>query len=233
MPTAAGGAAAAAHGLSMPMIIGAIIVVIIVVAGAALLLSGKPSTNNTTSTLGTTSTSGTGSGGNPSGSGPNSGTGGGPGQWYMSRSEISALTASGGNYSTLALTSANASFRYYMSLYSKNSSFFYNNVTGLYWMSYDLASTNASIIEVIWQSPKAQFLFSKLTANQTSSYNVTNVTSGGLTYDYSELNLTSSGYSAKESVLVGWKDQGFVEIIAIGAVLPQAQLASTVAGDIP
>ena len=213
-----------------------IIIALVVVVGAAVVLTSHPSTSNSTSTVssaGGSTVATTSIGSSSSGSGPNSGTGGGPGQWYMSRSEISALTASGGNYSTLALTEANASFRYYMDLYSKNSSFFYNNVTGLYWMSYDLANVNASIIEVIWQSPKAQELFSKSTANQTSSYNVTNVTSGGLTYDYSELNLTSSGYSAKESVLVGWKNQGFVEIIAIGAVLPQAQLASTVAGDIP
>ena len=214
-----------------------IIIALVVVVGAAIVLTSHPSTHNGTSTS-SISSSGTGSttsisGSNSSGHGSNSGTGGGPGQWYMSRSEISALTVPGGNYSTLALTAANASFPYYMGLYDKNSSFLYNNVTGLYWMDYEISSSNASILEIIWQSPKAQLLFSKETANQTSGYNVTNATSGGLTYDYSELNMTGSGYSVKESVLLGWKNQGFVEVLGIGAAIPQAQLASTISGDIP
>ncbi len=213
-----------------------IIIALVVVGGAAIILTSHPSANNSTSSIsssGTGSTTSISSGNLSNIHGSNSGTGGGPGQWYMSRSEISALTVPGGNYSTLALTEANASFAYYMGLYDKNASFFYNNVTGLYWMDYELSSSNASILEIIWQSPKAQLLFSKETANQTSGYNVTNATSGGLTYDYSELNMTGSGYSLKESVLLGWKNQGFVEVLAIGAALPQAQLASTISGDIP
>ena len=216
-------------------IIAGVVVIIIIIAIAALALyhpaaksssggssnaggSGKGNSGNN-STVSTTATSG--------GAGQ---YGGGPGKYYMSESEVSALVGSGGVYN--ASGNANASIvATYVDQYDKNNSgIFTNNVTAMWIMSYDLnqsKNNTQGILEMVFQSPVAATLYAKSVSNSTS-YNVTNAAVNGLKYSYA-----SSSAFFKASTLTGYKDNYMVDVIDIGGVMPQAQLASTVAADLP
>lgn len=229
-----------------------IIIALVVVVGAVVVLTSHPSSSNNTSSV--SSSNGSGAGGSPNGSGgygstsaasttiSSSGGGGvtsmsgGPGQWVMSNSEVSAMAGSGGAYNATGYSNSTYFARYWSMYYANESDVFAGNVTGFYIMSYTVNSSTYkhAIIEFIFQSPKAQFLYHSITKNMTSTnWNVTNATTNGLTYDYVGASGSYGGYYIGSTMLMGWKNQGLVEVIDLGGQLPQAQLASTVAGDIP
>ena len=217
--------------LPIAAIIG-IIVAILIVAGAVYWLSTSHGTSSKyTTTAGSGYTTTALSNGSSSGQ-----YGGGPGQWIMSKSEISGLTASGGAYNSSG-TINSTMLAYYSDLYVSNQSgYFAHNVTGFWFMAYDLNGTknnNASVIEWVFSSPNAKSLYTKEVRNNTSEYNVTNATVDGLTYSYEGLNESINGYYLRETVLVGYKDQGIAYVLDAGGYIPRTQLATTVAGDIP
>jgi hypothetical protein len=224
-------------GMSMTLMAGVAVVVIIVIAAAALVMYHPNGSSGNNSGANGNGANGKGSTTVASTTVALSGTGGGPGQYYMSQSEVSALSVSGGAYNASGNVNA-TEMAMYLSQYSKNDSgIFANNVTAMWVMSYDVNSVangrnmSQAVIEMVFQSPVAAQLYAKSMAKATSSYNASdsNVTVNGLKYSY----LGTSSVYFSLSGLVGYKDNYFVDVFDFGGDLPQAQLAATVAGDLP
>lgn len=205
--------AAAAPKSNMMMIAGIIVVVVIIAAAVFFLYKPSPAT-------------GTGSGGSTIGSGGSGQlSGGGPGQGYMSQSEASQLLGAGGTYNATYLSGYSASHEF-----SHNASIFTNNVSAAYVASYGLntSSSHEALLDIVFQSSKAQFLYAHAIANasRSSSFNTTNATVNGMTYSY----LNAGGYLQE---LIGYKGTDLALVLVVGHPVAETQLAAIVAGDLP
>ncbi len=252
MATAAAGGAAASLGLSTPVLIGAIVVVIVLVAGAALMLSHGPSGGGATTSVsgsgstgigsgaggsgaaGSGSSSGTGNSGGASGSG--SATSGNPGQVYLSQNQYAALLGTGGAYNSSGEQNASALGAYMNYIGKSNSSAaFLNNVTAAWEVGYTMNSSSSKAIslELVFQASNAKAIYTQLmNSSRSGSYNVTNATLNGMTYDY--VGFPGTAYFAGGSTaLIGYKDNYVVFFYSLGGYASQSALASDISGDLP
>ncbi len=148
-------------------------------------------------------------------------------QVLLTQNQFSALVGSGGRYNLISY----ANYTSIYAQYSKSASVFTNNVTAAWGVWYNITSSNATSMEIVLQSPNAAKVLYNYWINHLSSfsYNVTNVNINGLTYSYYALQ--NPYYSM--TYLVGYKDSYVVVFTSMKNTVPQAQLASTIAGDLP
>lgn len=233
--------------LPLMWIIGVIIAVVIV-AVAAVALSNHGTINSTT-TAQTTSVTTTGSATTSTSGGGNQYSAGytnatcGPGNYCLSRSEMaSTVGGTGGNYSAIYASKQT----YFASIFAAagsnaNQTAVFNNITGMYLATYNQSNTTSATgagsvtLEFIFQGAHAQWIYRNLIRNESSGWNVTNATLNGLTYSYSGASVSGYGGSPgfASTYFVGYKNQGAVMLLSLGAKLDQTKLATAVAGDIP
>ena len=218
------------------LMIAGIIIVIGVIIVAALALSGSGGTKTTiaTTTLSPTTVSPTTA--SPTTVSPTTvsattvqatTTISGGGQYLLTQDQFSALVGPGGTYNIPTYTNYTSAY----AQYSNGTSIFTNNVTGAWTVWYNTTSSNSSALEIVIQSPNsAKALYTYWIKHLSSStYNVTNATTSGLTYSY--YGLQNPYYST--SYMVGYKDNYLVLFISLKNYVSQTQLASTIAGDLP
>jgi hypothetical protein len=206
-------------------ILGILVVVVILIAVCLVFFKNSGSTTlaNSTTTSGVSPTTSASSNGGMQDL--SNGGGGGPGQYYISKSEAAGLLGAGGTY-----------YAFYNPNPGQEYGVFINNVTGNWGVIYSVhssavATNSLALVELIYQSPKAQYLYAaelNPPAASNETVEVVNATSNGLTYSL----IREAAGSISLSVLVGYKKGVFV-LISSPQELNQTKLASIVTGDIP
>jgi hypothetical protein len=209
-------------------ILGILVAVVILIAVCLVFFKNSGSTTMTNSTSGGSKSPTTASGVSPTTSvssnggvqNLSNGNGGGPGKYYLSKSEAASLMGSGGKYDAFYQTNPG-------SLYGN----FSENVTALWIVGYGNITTKI-LLETLFQSPKANSLYSTelslaLAGNETVG--AVNATLSGLKYSYVTF---AFGNVPSTSELIGYKNGIFVSVES-PYTLNQTKLASVVAGDIP
>ncbi len=211
------------------------IIVVIVAGGLSFLLLNHPNVvNNSSVPITSTAVSSTINGQNSSQQGtttiPSSSSGGlftdaggGPGQYYMSETEMAGLIGSpNGNY--ISLHQPNP---------TNETGVYKNNVTAYWYAGYTVYSSSSTrlVSEFVTESPSAPYLYAaQLQAflGVTGKVLATNATSNGFTYSAVEHQSSNSS-----SVLVfGYKGNYTVSVAAPQGT-NQTRIASLVASDIP
>lgn len=211
------------------------IVIVIIVAGVAVyVMTGFGLTvipnKGSTSTVGTT--------GFPGASTVPSGPLGGPGQSYLSQSEMQSLFGPGTYGATSA---ANATtLGQYISQYSAgtNESYLANNVTAYWAAEYNITATpvmlngnltNPVAFEQVFMSPVARFIYTKMVAEAANTLDTINVSANGMIYSYTQRQIMN----VSTTILIGQKNNETALVTLVGKNVSIDALASAVAGDIP
>ncbi len=220
-------------------LIGIAVVVVVAVVAGYLMLShngsgGIASGNNGN---GGSTSGGTTAGGSTGGSSVPSGNG----NVYLSQAQFESLLGAGGTYSETGSANATELGQYLSTLNpsgNSSSSYLTNNVTAMWAASYAIntSAKKEAAVEMVAQSPVAQYIYAHMVANTTKSSNtsgfnytvIRNATVDGMTYTY-----TSAQAFFTISGLIGYKNEYVVIYLDLGGTTPSGPLASAIASDLP
>lgn len=219
-----------------------VIVVIIIIAGAFLLLSNKSGSNTTTTAVSNsngsavkstvitvkptnaTTTSAVNTSSNTSTVSTSSNS------VYLSQSQIQSLLGVEGNYSITSYVGAAFAAKLNESKANTTSTANYTylqNGTGEWGVVYENTTSHVAFLEELIKSttPKIGLKFFQSTGIK---FNVTNATLNGLTY-----NFESTGAPFNSTGLLGYKGDYMAYVVVVGKQIPQTELTSVIASDIP
>ncbi len=164
--------------------------------------------------------------------------GGGPGSSYLSKTEAQSLFGQG-TYTSTGDANSTSLGQLVSTNVSTNdtTAFLYGNVTAYWQVMYNMSGAKMAIngseispfaVEQVFETPVPRLIYAKMLGS-SGSFNVTNSTTDGATYSYSQQGITMNG----TTFLVAYKSNEVSLVYVLGKQINAQSLASAVAGDMP